>query len=199
MGSLFVARYDAEMTAELCKEVGIVGAAEMTAAAVSSDGHVAIAGTFGEGGGGEILFGNNNVLTSNEAVLFVALYDSQLATLWARKSSAIAPSTRINAITFDSEGNLLLVGELFGSTTLGSVTLASNTETDAMVAVFGANGNVKAARVFGDENRARGTGVASLPGMGVVAGEFDGTIDFGLGPRMSEGGYDVFLAWFAGQ
>lgn len=58
-----------------------------------------------------------------------------------------------------------------------------------------ASGEVVWARIFGDENTQTPGGIAVDPeGNVIVAGLFTGTIDFGQGPLLSAGAYDVFLA-----
>ena len=84
----------------------------------------------------------------------------------------------------DENGRIWLTGGLVGTRDFGGTTLTSNGGSDVFVAQLAADdGSLLDARHFGDAGPSqRGESIAVVDGTVVVAGTFDGSLDFGAGP-----------------
>lgn len=83
----------------------------------------------------------------------------------------------------DEQGRVWLTGGLVGTGDFGGATLASNGGSDVLVVQLAADdGRVLWARNFGDSGALqRGESIAIADGNVIVAGTFDGSLDFGAG------------------
>ncbi len=101
----------------------------------------------------------------------------------------------VHAVAVDGNGNVVVVGELEGTMTLGNATLTSAGGTDAFVAKLAADGTLVWAKRVGDAANQGALGVAfdSL-GNVLVTGYFAGTINFGVTGLTTAGLSDIFVA-----
>ncbi len=84
-------------------------------------------------------------------------------------------------VAFDADGNLLLAGELRGTRDFGGGPLTSRGGADIVVAKLASDGQHIFSRSFGDvgeQQRAESIAVDAA-GNAVIAGVFDGSVDFG--------------------
>src|SRR5262249_53853511 len=97
-------------------------------------------------------------------------------------------------------GDALITGSFEGSVDFGGGPLSSVGLADIYVAKFsGANGSHVWSRRGGGASTDGAYGIAvDTAGNAVIAGYFFGSSDFGTGSLTSAGGYDVFLAKYAG-
>ena len=97
-------------------------------------------------------------------------------------------------IAADSGSNVYVIGEYYGSVTIGSTTLTSTGSFDVFVAKYDTNGSVQWARSIGGTNYGRA--IATDSGGNVyVIGEYSGTATFAPGTTLaSAGSSDVFVA-----
>jgi hypothetical protein len=101
-------------------------------------------------------------------------------------------------VDVDAAGNVVTVGDYFGTVNFGGGPLTSAGDLDVYVAKFDAAGNHLWSLRFGDTDRqlAKSVAVDDSDGSIVVAGIFQGSIDFGGGPLVSAGGFDAFMVKF---
>lgn len=87
------------------------------------------------------------------------------------------------ALAFDTTGNLVLTGALSGASDFGGGPLESRGGSDVFVAKLSAGGEHLFSRTFGDQaEQQRGEAVSvDAQGNVLLAGVFDGTLDFGAG------------------
>ena len=86
-------------------------------------------------------------------------------------------------VAFDADGSLLLAGELRGTRDFGGGPLTSRGGADLFVAKLASDGQHIFSRSFGDvgeQQRAESIAVDAA-GNAVIAGVFDGSVDFGTG------------------
>lgn len=104
-------------------------------------------------------------------------------------------------VAFDPEGNALVTGSFEGAIDLGGGPLQSAGQEDVFVAKLAPDGALLWAQRFGGPGRDEAYGVAvDAQGDLVVAGTFDGVIDFGGGPLLAVGGeLDGFVAKLGAQ
>lgn len=87
------------------------------------------------------------------------------------------------AVAFDALGNLVLTGALTASIDFGAGPIVSRGGSDVFVAKLGAGGEHLFSRAFGDQGASqRGESiVVDAQGNLLIAGVFDGSLDFGIG------------------
>jgi len=160
--------------------------------AVDRDGNIVLTGR----AMGALDFGDGP-LSAGDAdwTAFLVKFDPTGKLLWAKRFGERG-SVYGNAVAVDALGNILLTGELDGVVDFGAGPVESLAPSaDVFVAKFDASGRPLWSHLFGDEYRQSGRAIAvDAAGDVVVAGEFEGTIDFGGGPFTGAG--NVFLAKF---
>jgi hypothetical protein len=98
-------------------------------------------------------------------------------------------------VAVDDSNNVVVVGGFYGEINFGCVVLERTVSTNAFVAKFDENGGCLWAKQFGDAARQAATHVATdRLGNIIVAGSFEGTVDFGGGELSSSGGFNMVLA-----
>jgi hypothetical protein len=127
---------------------------------------------------------------------------------WSKAfGSAREQARHPTGLRIDGSGNAIVVGSFAGTLDFGNGTgvLTANAADagasdagpptrDVFVASFDATGRARWSKRFGDEQDQGAGGVAlDAQGNTLVVGSFQGTIDFGDGPHVSRGGYDIFL------
>ncbi|RLB64162.1 MAG: hypothetical protein DRI90_05255 [Deltaproteobacteria bacterium] len=125
--------------------------------------------------------------------LFIALYSAEGDIEWSR---AIGNNLqqKAGAVTTDSGGNIILVGDFEGGITMDSVTLQSAGEYDVLVAKYHSGGVVDWAKGFGDSASQWATAVATdRQDNIIVAGQFEGVVNFGEGELISAGDDDGYV------
>jgi hypothetical protein len=102
----------------------------------------------------------------------------------------------VSAISVDAGDNIVLTGQLSGAADFGGGAITSAGSIDLFVAKLDATGKHMWSKRFGDAAGSQtGMSVATdKQGNIIVAGYFDGTIDFGGGPLTSAGTIDIFVA-----
>lgn len=116
--------------------------------------------------------------------------------LWSRRCGD-ADSQFARAIATDAFGNTIVAGYFYGTVDFGGGALTSASAYDIYLAKLGPSGAHIWSRRFGDGGMHVVQGVATDgEGNVVVAGYFEGTVDFGGGPLTSAGSTDIFVAKF---
>lgn len=101
----------------------------------------------------------------------------------------------ISSVALDPEDNIILTGQLSGEADFGGGAITSAGSIDLFVAKLDPAGKHLWSKRFGDAGSQTGMSVAAdKDGNIVVAGYFDGTLDFGGGPLTSAGSIDIFVA-----
>lgn len=164
-------------------------------AAIASDpsSNVLIAGTYY----GALDFGGGG-LTAMAQDIFLAKLNPALdpnTHLWSKRfgddNFQIASSVACDM----SNGDVVLSGYFDGAIDLGGGSLMTSGNKDIVVARFDPDGNHLWSRRFGDGAVQYG-GVVKVDSLGnvVVAGNYEGVVDFGYGALPSAGGTDIYLA-----
>lgn len=110
------------------------------------------------------------------ALLGTAKLDPSGALLWSRPLEG--------RVAFDLEGDLWLAGALEGTAQLGSTALVSAGGSDVLLLELAADGALVSAHRYGDEGLVQRAEAIAIDGAGnvLLAGTFDGVLDFGAGP-----------------
>jgi hypothetical protein len=114
--------------------------------------------------------------------------------LWSKGFGDIADQ-RATAVAVDSSGNIFAAGSFQYAIDFGGGALMSVGMEDIFIAKLDEGGGHRWSRRFGSESPdiVHAIAVDSV-GNVVMTGRFQGTIDFGGGPLVSEGDDDVFVA-----
>lgn len=103
-----------------------------------------------------------------------------------------------DSVRFDAQGNVVVTGYFNGTVNLGGTSLTSAGSADVFVAKYSAAGAYIWSRRFGGSSSEFPFAVAiDSQGAVVVAGTFQGTVDFGGGPLTSADGEDIFVAKYS--
>ena len=161
--------------------------------AVDSQGNVLLTGMFR----GTVDFGGGSLTSAGGLDAYIAKFDAQGSHLWS-KSFGDANNQYGQGIAVDSGDNVWLIGSFYGTIDLGGGLLASAGGLDVFVAKFDTSGNHIWSGRFGDAENQDGTAIAlDAAGNALLAGTFEGSLDFGGAALTSAGGSDIFLAILA--
>ena len=189
----FVAKLDANGTPLWARKMGGAGNDIAYAVAVNASGEIAVAGAFS----GSATCGRIPLADAGGSDAFVTLLDASGGYVWAKRfGGSSADSAR--AAAFDSVGNLWVCGSFSGSsaTGFGTSSMASAGAEDIFVLrLASADGTLaEAIRYGGSGSDAALALVADPYGAMMLAGSFQGTVDFGSSTLISAGGTDTFVA-----
>jgi len=123
--------------------------------------------------------------------------DSGQENYWA-KSFGDELYQGVRSMALDSEENVWITGSFEGSVDFGGGELNSNGESDIYVAKFDRHGEHLFSRRFGDEGSEQRSIciLVNQDGGYYLAGEFEGSLNFGSDTIVSAGDEDIFVAKF---
>jgi hypothetical protein len=171
----------------------------ITALAIDWADRIIVAGEF-EGTidfGGGALTGPTPGQSVHDA--FIALLASDMSYLNQVDGMMKSTNTYLRALTTDWMGNIFITGGLAdGSLSLGGNTMTSNGQDDVIIAKYDSALHHKWSEHFGDSSDQDGTAIVTAPtGDVIVAGIFEGDLDFGLGAMSGpQSNDDIFVARF---
>jgi hypothetical protein len=139
-------------------------------------------------------FGGGVLMSAGQEDGFVAKLTSAGVHAWSKRFGGSGLDSAAG-IAVDAMGNVVIVGDFEGTINVGTTMLTSAGMSDVVVAQFNSLGNVVWSKRFGDSADQQASAVAvDSPGNVVVAGAFNGSIDFGGGAIQSAGAQDIFVA-----
>jgi len=164
---------------------------EALGVAVGPSGNVVIAGYYR----GTVDFGGGPLVSAGGEDIFVATFNPSGTHVWSRRFGdpdwQVARSVTVNTI-----GQVIFAGEFYGQVDFGGGSLVSAGSGDIFITKLNSSGTYLWSRRFGDAEWQEAWGVAVDPSQNMfLTGDFDGTLNFGTGSLVSEGG-DIFLAKF---
>jgi TolB-like protein len=161
--------------------------------AVDGSGNVIITGELY----GQAYFGGDTLTSSGRNDVFVAKLDPDGGHVWSKRFGD-SDEQSARGIAVDPSGNVVIGGHFTGTVNFGGGSLTDAGMRDAFVAKFDPNGGHLWSDRFGDAYPQELYGVcADAAGRIILAGSFDGTMDFGGDPLPSAGSYDAFIARFS--
>jgi Beta-propeller repeat len=200
--SAFLVKFDPSGKHIWSKQFGGVSVLGLVSVATDAGGNVVIAGYSSTDA---VDFGGGSVPPG----AVVAKFASDGKHMWSKSfggvqcNSILTGLSLVTSVAFTPQNDIIAVGAFCGTANLGNgpITAQSVGYPDAfIVKLRSTDGSSKTAdggwtRVFGDGSTQRANSVAvDTAGNILVAGNFNGSIDLGLGPATSAGGSDVFLA-----
>lgn len=151
------------------------------------------------GGGfkGTLDFGGGMLASAGDWDLFLAALDPAGMHVWSKRFGDASPQIAGLLVSADGAGNLALAGEFTGSLDLGGGSLVSAGAGDGFVAKLSPVGGHVWSHRFGDA-KSQWVSDTATNGAGetAIVGSFQGTVDLGLGPIVSAGGFDVVFGRF---
>jgi hypothetical protein len=175
--AIWVAKLDgADGHALVSKSFGTVGKQAANSIAVDNDGNVAISGNVR----GTIPFGSYTVASAGALDAYVVKFDSSLVPQWATRWGDAANDQVAKSVAFTSVGDLVTVGYIKGSATLGSTVLTSAGLSDAYWAKLNSatGGESLCAAAYGNTSDQSANAMAVHGTQVMVAGTFNGQVDF---------------------
>lgn len=101
-------------------------------------------------------------------------------------------------VAVDSAGNVYVTGSFAGTTDFGGGAVLSQGSVDAMLVKYSSAGNYVWMRLFAGTGSQNGNNISiDTQGNPVLAGQYQGVVDFGLGLQMSAGLSDIFVAKYS--
>ena len=165
--------------------------------AVDAGGSIFTAGRFT----GTANLGGGNVPSGNGYDIYIAKYDADSTYRWAKHFNSNNIQSRTTAMAVDGGGNVLVTGSFFNTLDFGApcapITAISQ---DTFIVKLSSSGTCVWARNFTSNNMDGGAALA-VDGSNnvIVAGGFQGTLDFGSGVILtghSSSQSDIYLAKF---
>jgi hypothetical protein len=185
---IFVAKYAPDGAHLWSKRFGSLNSQYAIAVALDASDNIVMTGMFY----GTLDFGGGPLTSAGSTDIFLAKLDPTGAHLWSKRVGSTS-SDLGNGVAVDSNGNVVITGDFFGTVDFGSGPLTS-TGLDTFVAKYSASGANLWSKRFGGTSSTPGNGVATDRSGNVgVTGNFQGTVDFGGGPLTSAGGLEIFV------
>jgi hypothetical protein len=192
-GDVFVAKYDKDGNFKWAVRAGGTGTDDGQAIDTDLAGNVYITGQFS----GTATFGTIDLVSAGSQDIFVAKLDTAGTVLWAERAGGTSFESGLD-LAADFLGNVVVTGYFRDSFMYGSTQLTSAGSGDIFVATYNPSGTVAWARQAGSTGNDLGMGAAfDASGRPVVAGSFEGTVQFGTNTLISVGSRDVFIATYA--
>lgn len=187
----YLAKFDGTGTYLWSKHFGDTG--DQTAGGVATDpsGNVVMTGTYS----GTVDFGGGPLAASGDDVFLVKL-DPSGTHVWSHRYGDSSGQSGTSVAT-DAAGNIYLAADVAGSVDFGGGTLTSAGGSDNCLVKFDANAVHQWSHIWGDLSDQGSARVAVGPtGNVYLGGTLSGTVDFGGGPLVTQGVWDIFLAAF---
>jgi hypothetical protein len=166
------------------------GGARIAGVATTRGGEVVIAGSFA----GAIALGGDTLTSAGEDDVFVAKLDREGRPLWSKRFGGPG-FQNATGVAVAPDGAVVVSGTLDQKTDFGGGELASAGMIDVFCLKLDEAGRHVWSRRFGDEHEQEAGAVAvGADGSVVLAGSYEGKLDFGSGPLESAGEDDVFVA-----
>ncbi len=145
-------------------------------------------------------FGGGTLPSAGLGDVFVAKFDNDINHQWSDNFGDHAFEGAAS-VTVNSNNDIIVAGYFYSSIDFGGGPLSSAGGTeDIFLACLDASGNHRWSERYGDSTPganqfSKGVAVDRFDNI-VLSGNFDGSIDFGGGPVVSNGNWDVFLTKF---
>jgi hypothetical protein len=157
-------------------------------------GNIIIVGDFR----GNIDFGGSRLTSAGDRDIFVAKFDRKGTPLWSKRYGDAAEQVGVGVDT-DATGATFIISVFSGTLSFGGDLLVSKGRYNVALAKLDSTGNHLWSYAFGDSQYHVPECIAVTPsGEVIVAGRFQGSIDFGCGNLESTSRQtDIFLAVFS--
>ena len=189
---IFIAKYDLEGNVVFVKQVGGPGNDYGNSVVLDRNSSIIVTGYFEQ----EVSFGNNVLTSLGSSDIFIVKYDSEGNLIFVEQGGGIYKDQG-TSVTTDSDGNILVVGNIQGGAIFGEIEIASNVFIGMFIAKYDKDGNLLwVERAAGD---AEGTGINTDLNRNIIVSGFFGFFQeavaiFGEIEVASYGSLDIFIA-----
>jgi hypothetical protein len=188
-GSIFLVKLDTSGSHIWSKSFGDMGNPIAFGVAADSTNSAIITGALA----GSANFGGGTIASAGGSDIFVAKMNASGSHLWSKRFGDVKNQHAYRVVT-DSADNVLLTGSMEGKVDFGGGSLSSAGGEDVFVAKLDLAGAHLWSKRFGDGSDQYAYGIATNSADDVlVAGTFDGTMNFG-GGSLASIGTDAFVA-----
>jgi hypothetical protein len=164
-----------------------------SAIALDQSGAAFFAGSFG----GSVKFGATTLLSAGASDLFLAKVSASGITAWGKRFGDVSDQSGAqNQLAVDQTGAVILAASANGTIDFGNGPLTSAGQGDVFLAKFDTSGAPLWSKRFGDAGQQGTSGIAVDDNNIIVAGNFQGSVDFGGGALTNAGGNDFYVAKF---
>jgi len=191
---VFVAKLDGDGEYVWNQRFGDGGDQRIEALAVDAAGRVLVGGRFD----GVLDLGGDPLMHDGNFDAFVAVFDGDGAHVWSRRLGGPG-SARVDAITADPAGNVIVGGVFNQTIDLGGGPVAAGPDTTAFLAKYDPAGNHLHSVILAGDGGDQWIYAAAADSAGhvVVLGTFTESIAIAGEALISAGGNDIFLAKLA--
>jgi hypothetical protein len=187
---VFAAKYSASGTHLWSQRFGDTGGDAAYAVAVDPNDNIYVTGSFAV----KIDFGGGTLSSAGSSDIFVAKFDAGGAHLWSQRFGGTSSDIG-RAIACRGTSAVTLAGSFQATANFGGGNLTSAGGEDVFVVDLTHTGTHRWGRRFGGSSSDYAFALAVDPaGPVLLAGSFNGTVDFGGGNLASAGFSDIFLA-----
>ncbi|MCG8422447.1 MAG: SBBP repeat-containing protein [Proteobacteria bacterium] len=170
------------------RRMGSMGKDSARGVAVDHQGNVALTGYYSDGAD----LGDGSSVAAQNVDVFVAKYGPGGDQVWSAHAGGKGEDVG-NAVAFDPQGNVIIVGLFTDRVAIGQTILAGAGSDDAFIAKFGPDGTVLWARQLGGIDSDAAYHVAASSSSIVVTGSFKGSMRAADVTLTSKGNEDIFL------
>lgn len=193
---IFIAKYDAFAVHQWSRAFGGTAKDEAFGLAVDEAGRVFVVGEFRD----TLALGGELLISAGDADAFWLVLDAGGEHISSAAFGDAAFQTA-RAVSGDTFANALIGGHFRGAIDLGGGDFESGgDDDDIFVAKLSFDGNYRYASPFGSpgpENQRVDRISHGADGSGILAGTFDGTVNFGGGPKNAIDGDDIYVVKLA--
>lgn len=193
---VFIAKYDASGELLWARRAG--GTEDDTGADIvwHQDGKLLVSGGFQ----GRATFANVSMLATGLTDIFLLSLDGNGNALWVKRGGGPQHDVAASVAYDKVSGNIYITGDFFGSAVFGTTTIYAAGSSDMYLAKYDLTGELLWVTGNGSTNLDVATKVGcDLQGHVYVAGQYQGTTEFGSYTVTSRGYNDVFVAKFDGN
>jgi hypothetical protein len=191
---MFLAKYSPTGTLTWVSKFGDYGTDVAYGLAIDGGDNIFMAGPFE----GTVNFGGGGLTALNfSADIALAKFSSAGQHIWSKRFGGNGQDIGYSVAT-NASGNVALTGYFQGSVNFGGSTITSKGDPDSFLATFSPTGTHLWSYGLGSANPDEGLH-AAMDGAGnvVIAGTFQGTENFGTGPLVSAGSWDMYVAKYS--
>ena len=187
---IFLTKYSPTGTHLWSQRFGSTGSDIGSSVATDPSGNVFVTGSFN----GTVDFGGGALVSAGATDIILAKYSPTGTQLWSRRFGSTDTDYGYSVAT-DPSGNVFVTGSFNGTVDFGGGALVSAGGADIILARYSPTGVHLWSQRLGDTSGDVGLSVGTdASGNVLVAGYFNGTADFGGGPLVSAGSFDIFVA-----
>ncbi len=194
--TMFISKLDSSAKSIWARAFSTVNYIDSRKIAVDNAGNTFVMGQFS----GEIDLGGGPLGDFNSWGYFIVKFNTSGEFAWSRGYAPPMGGLNMVDIATDSDGNLIVMGQLNEEVDLGGGILTGKGYSDLFLLKLGADGAHRFSKRFAgpmDNGYMQAIGLGTDQNKNIfVGGTFEGPVNFGTGTLTNQGGSDIFVAQF---